>query len=245
MELILTILSVITLLGFTISPFFIKNFLSKYMDEKGKNLATKEDIGIITEKTEEVKILFQKEIAEYTTDLSFTNDYAFKRYATLYSKLYTIVIQSEYLRYFHGEFKNPQFNDNVEFPFFETKRTRRETKVSWSTGESSTKTFSLDNEMTSFNKKQLVDYIIENGEYASPRLLKLAVAYRYVWYNYSGTASMMDKKLQERFDTAELKLLYELVSTILQEYNEMRKVVKLSYSEYELENGRMDISDFK
>ena len=39
---------------------FIKIFLPSYMEEKGKNLATKEDIEAITRKTEEV----QKEFTE-------------------------------------------------------------------------------------------------------------------------------------------------------------------------------------
>lgn len=34
---------------------FVKNYLPSYMDEKGKNLATKEDIEEITRKTEEVQ----------------------------------------------------------------------------------------------------------------------------------------------------------------------------------------------
>lgn len=36
---------------------FIKNYLPSYMNEKGKNLATKEDIQEITRKTEEVQNL--------------------------------------------------------------------------------------------------------------------------------------------------------------------------------------------
>ena len=34
---------------------FVKNYLPSYMDEKGKNLATKEDIEEITRKTEKVQ----------------------------------------------------------------------------------------------------------------------------------------------------------------------------------------------
>ena len=34
---------------------FVKNYLPSYMDEKGKNLATKEDVEEITRKTEEVE----------------------------------------------------------------------------------------------------------------------------------------------------------------------------------------------
>ena len=43
---------------------FVKNYLPSYMDEKGKNLATKEDIEEITRKTEEVQ-------KEFVKDLSF------------------------------------------------------------------------------------------------------------------------------------------------------------------------------
>lgn len=39
---------------------FVKNYLPSYMDEKGKNLATKEDIEEITRKTEEVQQDFRE-----------------------------------------------------------------------------------------------------------------------------------------------------------------------------------------
>ncbi len=35
--------------------FFVKNFLPAYFNEKGKNLATKEDIGKITKTVESIK----------------------------------------------------------------------------------------------------------------------------------------------------------------------------------------------
>lgn len=57
MEWILVVINVVLtiLLG-----LFIKNYLPSYMDEKGKNLATKEDIQEITRKTEEVQKEFGK-----------------------------------------------------------------------------------------------------------------------------------------------------------------------------------------
>lgn len=39
---------------------FVKNYLPSYMDEKGKNLATKEDIEEITRKTKEVQQEFRE-----------------------------------------------------------------------------------------------------------------------------------------------------------------------------------------
>ena len=42
-------------LGAGIIFLFIKSYIPSYLTEKGKNLATKEDIEIITEKVESVK----------------------------------------------------------------------------------------------------------------------------------------------------------------------------------------------
>ena len=51
---------IVTVLSVFILGLFLKNFLPSYMTEKGKNLATKEDIAEITKKTEEVQSEFQK-----------------------------------------------------------------------------------------------------------------------------------------------------------------------------------------
>ena len=48
-------LGVGAVLGAGIVYFFIKSFLPTYLSEKGKNLATKEDIASITDKVESVK----------------------------------------------------------------------------------------------------------------------------------------------------------------------------------------------
>ena len=50
---------------------FIKNYLPSYMDKKGENLATKEDIQEITRKTEEVQQEFRVGLEEFSSDLQF------------------------------------------------------------------------------------------------------------------------------------------------------------------------------
>ena len=50
-------------------PFFIKVYLPSYFTEKGKNLATKEDIKEITDKIESVKTYYTKEIEAYKKQL--------------------------------------------------------------------------------------------------------------------------------------------------------------------------------
>lgn len=59
----------IIFIGFISIGLILKSFLPKYMEEKGKNLATKEDIKEITKNTEEVKEIFNKKIAEFSKEL--------------------------------------------------------------------------------------------------------------------------------------------------------------------------------
>lgn len=79
---------------------FVKNYLPSYMDEKGKNLATKEDIQEITRKTEEVQQEFRENFELFSSDVQFKYDFYYKQYSELYCKLYAIIIQSEYVRHF-------------------------------------------------------------------------------------------------------------------------------------------------
>ena len=79
---------------------FVKNYLPSYMDEKGKNLATKEDIEEITRKTEEVQKEFREGFELFSNDVKFKYDFFYKQYSELYCKLYAIIIQSEYVRHF-------------------------------------------------------------------------------------------------------------------------------------------------
>lgn len=57
---------------------FVKNYLPSYMDEKGKNLATKEDIEEITRKTEEVQQEFREGFELFSNDVKFKYDFFYK-----------------------------------------------------------------------------------------------------------------------------------------------------------------------
>lgn len=57
---------------------FVKNYLPSYMDEKGKNLATKEDIEEITRKTEEVQKEFREGFELFSNDVKFKYDFFYK-----------------------------------------------------------------------------------------------------------------------------------------------------------------------
>lgn len=48
-----------------VCSLIFRNFLPGYMGEKGKNLATKEDIAVITDKIESVKVEYSKQFEDY------------------------------------------------------------------------------------------------------------------------------------------------------------------------------------
>lgn len=221
---------------------YIKNYLPSYMNEKGKNLATKEDIEEITRKTEEVQDQFKKEFEHFQSDLKFKYDFYYKQYSELYSKLYEIIIQSEYIKHFvilNGENEEELTFDNC--PFFEvspTISTRIKSDLITQKVVETTER-KIPTPISQFNKKQLCDYIIEKGQYATQNLLKIAVSYRFAYDNYEGNYDK-DNSNSNSKDTAneeELRLIREMVCCIVKEYNFFRKELKMSYDGSELETG--------
>ncbi|PEO88127.1 hypothetical protein CN571_15615 [Bacillus pseudomycoides] len=81
------------------------NFCASFLKEKGKNLATKQDIEVITRKQEEVKKLFQLEMEQQKAELSKLSKefelYAVKKheyYPELYKVIATCIGKVTYLR---------------------------------------------------------------------------------------------------------------------------------------------------
>lgn len=70
MDTLLAVGQLATLVALGIAALFFKTGLSSYMSDKGKNLATKEDIADITHKIESVKSLYQHEIERMRSALS-------------------------------------------------------------------------------------------------------------------------------------------------------------------------------
>ena len=214
-------------------------FLIVYLNEKSKNLATKQDIEEITRKTESIQKEFKESFEIFSSDVEFKYDFYFKQYSILYSHLYSIVTQSEYLRYFSkiSEKKDYPFED---FPFLELTNKKTITKFSFKSDakiESSSKTEIINTPLTEFNKKNLCNYILENAAYADQSLLKLAVEYRFAYEHYGN-----DKESSNVNDTAndeELRLIREIVCHIVKEYNFLRKELNMSYDENELNTGIM------
>lgn len=128
MEIINFILNIVVILLIFLVGLFTKNYLPSYMDKKGENLATKEDIKEITRKTEEVQREFKEEFEAFSSDMKFKYDFFYRQYSELYCKLYAIVIQSEYVRHFI-QITDGRIITFDEAPFLEISPTHRETMV--------------------------------------------------------------------------------------------------------------------
>ena len=77
------ILQAINIILFFIVSMFLYRYLPSYFGEKGKNLATKEDIGEITKKVEEVRQVYTSELEILKAQLKLT-----QAQAILYSTAY-------------------------------------------------------------------------------------------------------------------------------------------------------------
>lgn len=62
MEIAILILQIVLMLGLVLVSLFSKSYFPKYLEEKGKNTATKEDIEEITLKVEKVKAIIEKDV---------------------------------------------------------------------------------------------------------------------------------------------------------------------------------------
>lgn len=240
MNILIIVLEILIILGIGALTLFIKNFFPSYMDEKGKNLATKEDIAEITRRTETVQAEFKEEFEKFTSDLHFKYDFYYKQYTELYCKLYAIVIQSEYVRYFiglSGE-RKISFEDAPFLEISPTHRTKQTIKLEEGKPlQVSQTTEDIETPILQFNKNMLCEYIIDKGDLATQELLKAAVSYRFAHSNYSGNSNVKNSSCEEEANEEEFRLIGEMVRCIVRDYNALRKELRMEYSESELNNG--------
>ena len=81
MGLAILILEILIAIAVFLIGLFTKNYLPSYMDEKGKNLATKEDIEEITRKTEGIQQEFREGFEMFSNDVKFKYDFFYKHYS--------------------------------------------------------------------------------------------------------------------------------------------------------------------
>jgi hypothetical protein len=168
----------------------------------------------------------------------FKRDHSYSQLKNLYLSLYGIVAQSEFLRY---RYKFSEQFSLIDIPFLEVHNTITKTIFNLKEGVS-TSISTQETDITKLNKKALVELILQKQEYASQKLLKLAVAYRYS-HNFYLMEGLSDDQKDEH-QIYELLLIYELVITIIKETNEKLEDCNMDYSINEHEYGIMDYNIF-
>lgn len=205
-----------------------------------RNLATKEDIEEITRKTEDVQRAFRERFELFSSDVHFKYDFFYEQYSKLYCNLYAIVMQSEYVRSFLF-LNNKQTIPFDEAPFLEVSPQKRITQhTTWGLEQPTRmeqKIEELETPLSQYNKKKLCEYIIKNGEFASQKLLKIAIAYRFAYSYYDGNRDAKHSDLSETANAEEFRLIRELVCCIVTEYNALRRDLKMDYNAEELNTG--------
>lgn len=240
MQTAILIFEILIALGIFALGLFTKNYFPSYMDKKGENLATKEDIEEITKKTEAVQQEFREGFELFSSDVRFKYDFYYRQYSELYCKLYSIVIQSEYVRAFIKMDRGQDITFD-DAPFVEMSPSKKfSQKINFKAGEQPLVTSSeeiYETPLSKFNKSQMCSLIIENDSLASQDLLKIAVSYRFAEFFYSGNKDARNSDAAKTADEEEFRLIREMVCCIVKEYNMLRKELKMPYNENEIIDG--------
>lgn len=240
MQTAILIFEALIAVGIFLLGLFAKNFFPSYMDKKGENLATKEDIEEITKKTEAVQQEFREGFELFSSDVRFKYDFYYKQYSELYCKLYSIVIQSEYVRAFTKVDCGQEISFD-EAPFVEIGPSKKVSKkIDFKDGEQPKVTSTeeiYETPLSKFNKSHMCSLIIENDSLASQELLKIAVSYRFAEFYYSGNREVHNSSVVKTADEEEFRLIREMVCCIVKEYNMLRRELKMPYDKNEITDG--------
>lgn len=224
---------------FVVIELIIGCLVVAYFKRKGENLATKQDVQEITRLTEEVQKEFKEGFEVFSSDVHFKYEFYFKQYSELYSTLYGIVMQSEYVRKF-VEMQSGEKHPFEEAPFVQVSKTEK-TKMQLNLTKGRIKPARVETQhiatpVSDYNKKYLCDCIIEKAEYATQDLLKLAVSYRFVDC-YFGNPEEIYPEVEVLAREQEVHLIKEIVQCVVRDYNFLRKELKIDYSDEELQSG--------
>lgn len=229
--------------GFGVFSFlvglFLNNFLRSGSDKKTETVATKKDIAVLAKKADDIQNTVEDKLETLSSDSRYKSEIRYKQYSQLYCRLYALIMQSEYLRYFINLQNGEQSDDFNESPLVEMGSIDIETVETESySGNRVANRKIVDTRSSKNSKKELCDTIVKNAEFASQKLLKIATSYRVASLFYSANgAETENDEFQEKADAEELRLIKEVVTTVVREYNEIRKELLLSFDDEEITKG--------
>ena len=78
LEMLPVLLDILIIVAIFLGGLFTKHYLPTYMEKKGENLATKEDVKEITKLTEQVQKEFNEAFELFSSDVKFKYEYNYK-----------------------------------------------------------------------------------------------------------------------------------------------------------------------
>lgn len=175
-----------------------------FLNEKAKNIATKQDIAVITQRTEAVKEEFKESFERFHEDLQFKYSLYEKQYKELYVKLYFYVCKSEANR------EVACLDNDIDISFEHLPIIE----------------YSFGNDVAEEKlHKQMIELIEEQCIYASPQLLKIVSRYQVL--EKTQMTGIDEQFIQEQ--KRKLKIL--LVQNIVNDFQWLRKELFLPYQD--------------
>jgi hypothetical protein len=167
----------------------------------------------------------------------FKREYYFIQLKELYLYLYGIVVQSEYIRFFDN--LDEDFKD---IPFLEINKMRYTEQRDFFGKILNREEIEIKDGITNYNKKELYETIINKSQHASQKLIKLAVAYRYLHDNYQ--KELDDKDRLNKFQKEELLFLGKIVILVIYETNEKLNFLEMDFNKSELKDRLLNYDVF-
>lgn len=191
--------------------------IGTYLDKKGENYATKQDIAEIETKTETVQAEFHKINEKFDADLKFKYQFYEEQYKKLYTGLFEKVCKSEALRCVLKETSK----EKLQYDFNETPIVRFESTEG-------------KNEI----EHEILDEIHKNYMYASPDLLK--------WMSVIEEIDKCSDYRNADIEKIRHYALIKLVEAIMYDYEALRGKLCLSDKNAECETleNRIKMGEF-
>lgn len=160
----------------------------------------------------------------------FIKKYKIEQLQKLYLPLYSMIAQSEYVR----EITKLSYE---EAPYIELSKKIR-TIETMGTGGYKKEIVEIDNGLADFNELAFVNLVIDNSQYASQLLIKLAVSYRFLIINRNITNEEYKDKIKNDYDL----IVTKYINTIVIETNEHLKYCGMNYNKNEIKGSYLDFN---
>jgi hypothetical protein len=168
----------------------------------------------------------------------FLQKFKIEELKELYLPLYCMISQSEYIRNTINKLKDT--DSSIESaPFIHL--VKKHTKTSIGKEGIKIEEFKKDDELTLFDEKYMVNMVVDKSKYASAKLIKLAIAYRFIIDNRDTTNQEIIEIVEKEYNN----MVIEFIKEVIVETNKKLKYCKMNYNKEELKLNKNKVGDKK